>query len=158
VAAVHHERAATNTVLRLALELAVAVAEHLGAVGGEALDLAAGLLILRVAVEHDAGDARLDGGGELLDGAVGDGRALRVAAADDDGVGALAGGQLVVLLGLCDALGVATAGHQVAAHGGRVLNALGREVGDLAPDGANKTRPDDGALQAVSWQLERAGG
>jgi len=60
---------------------------------------------LRVTVKHDAGDARLDGGRELLDSAVGDGGALRVAAADDDGVGALAGGQLIVLLASAMPLG-----------------------------------------------------
>jgi len=68
------------------------VAVSLGLLRREVGDLAVLLAVARVAVEHHAGDALLDGRVELRDGVDHDGRALGVAGGDDDGVRALRGG------------------------------------------------------------------
>jgi hypothetical protein len=70
------------------------VAESERLLGREVGDLAVLLLVASVAIEHDAGDSLLGGGGQTLNGSGHDGRALGVARAHDDGVGALGRGQL----------------------------------------------------------------
>ena len=67
------------------------VADSESLLGREVGDLAVLLLVAGVAVKHDTSDTLLDGRVKLRDGVNHDGRALRVAGGDDDGVRALLG-------------------------------------------------------------------
>jgi hypothetical protein len=96
------------------------VAESERLLGREVGDLAVLLLVASVAVEHDAGDSLLGGGGQTLHGSGHDGRALGVAGSDDDGVGALGRGQLEEALGLAVGGARGAFGQSVLADAGGV--------------------------------------
>jgi hypothetical protein len=96
------------------------VAESKRLLRGEVGDLAVLLLVASVAVEHDAGDSLLSGIGQTLHGSGHDGRALRVARAHNDGVGALGRGQLEEALGLAVGGARSAFGQSVLADAGGV--------------------------------------
>lgn len=79
-------------------------------------DLATLLAVASVAVENNTSDLLLDGIVEALHGGGHDGRALAVAAGDDDGVRALAGGQVEEALRLAVGGAGGAFGQGVGAH------------------------------------------
>lgn len=83
---------------------------------GEVGDLAALLAVASVAVENDTGNLLLDGVIEALHGGGHDSRALAIATGDDDGVRALAGGQVEEALGLAIGGGSGAFGQGVGAY------------------------------------------
>jgi hypothetical protein len=78
------------------------------------------LLVTGVAVEHDTGDALLGGGGEAGHGSGHDGGTLGVTAGNDNGVGALGGGQVEETLGLAVGCLGGAIGQSVLAYTGGV--------------------------------------
>lgn len=113
-----HERALTYQIARLT--------DDLNFFRGEIVDPTIVLLILRIAVEHDARDAVLDSGGEFLNGTVVHRRTLTVATADDDGVGTLVRhgreGVFQKVLGY----GIGAAGEQIGGEERGVVDAFCR--------------------------------
>lgn len=106
------ERAAANAIRGVAVSLRLLRRE----VG----DLAVLLLVAGVAVKHDTSDTLLDGRVKLRDGVNHDGRALRVAGGDDDGVRALLGRVLENADGFVVGAGSGAARQGVGADAGLV--------------------------------------
>lgn len=102
------------------------------------------LEVLGVPEQHGALDLALHvrGGGQVLEGAGDDGRALAVPARDDGGLGALVGGHGEEALGLVDGGRRGAAGEDVVGHPGRVgaAHALDPDLAVVALEG----RGDDG--------------
>jgi hypothetical protein len=126
----------------------------------EAGDLRPVLSVLRVAVENDACDLALDGRGERLDGAMGHGSPLGVAAGEDDAVGAL-GGHLIEDVGHGFlGLRVGAAGERVGRERGGVVDAFCSDVGvtEGSFDAVGGLGAADSALDASVWDTWSYGG
>ncbi|CAI6339234.1 unnamed protein product [Periconia digitata] len=95
----------------------------------EARNLRIILRVLRVAVQNHTRDATLDVGGQLLNGAVVDGCALRVAAGHDDGIGTLRGHGRNGVNHEVSGLRVGAAGERVGGERSVVVDAFGCDVG-----------------------------
>jgi hypothetical protein len=85
---------------------------------------------------------------------VGDGCALGVTAADNDGLGAFCGGEVVILSGFLDAGWISSTGSHVSGHAGAVFNAFDcKGVEDFSEFG-DEFAADDLALGLVLiWEL-----
>lgn len=122
VASSDDEPTAANTISEVAVSLALLLRE----VG----NVAAGLSVASVAVEHHAGNLALDIVRETPDGSGHDGRALAVTASDDDGVRALAGRKVEEALRLAVRSACGAFGEGVGADAGgvRAADTLARDL------------------------------
>lgn len=148
-----HKGAAANAVR--------GVAEGKRLLVGEVGDLAAFLAVASVAVEHHAGDLLFHGVVQALHRGRHNGGALRVASGDDDGVRALAGGQVEETLGFAVGCTGGAFGEGVGAYAGgvRVAYTLAGDVvgAVLLLEAGASGGTDGGALEYMSVEVREGG-